>query len=105
MIHVTGIQLAHDILRVERNYESGRSRVCLYMSTDVPHSHIVVWVEGLCPSSIMCHLQPIDLGNLAGRLVTRTDIACSVKQGLGDVFRMGIQPEFQDSIVDERTIK
>ena len=35
-------------------------------------------------------------GNLAGRLVTRADIACSIKQGLGDVFRMAMQPEFNE---------
>ena len=31
--------------------------------------------------------------------MTRADIACSV-QSLSDVFRMAIQPEFQDSIVE-----
>ena len=40
-------------------------------------------------------------GNLVGRLVKMADIACSVTHGLGDVFRMAMQPEFHDSIINE----
>ena len=40
-------------------------------------------------------------GSLAGRVVSRDDVSLRVLQEFSNVFRMAMQPEFQDSIVDE----
>ena len=40
-------------------------------------------------------------GRLAGRTVSRDDVAFRVLQELSDVIYMAMLPEFQDSVIDE----
>ena len=40
-------------------------------------------------------------GRLAGRTVSRDDVALRVLQELSDGFYMAMLPEFQDSVIDE----